>query len=124
MSVTPTSTPTPAPAGPTARRVPRSVLVSAWAVPVMLVGGFAMLAVVPVTVAVVGILRDARLRALRWWAAALGLAYATPLALWAIGPDRAPSLTKDMHPAPAAVIVAVSLGLVAVLHLRGRAGRR
>jgi hypothetical protein len=103
---------TPAPAAP------RSVLVAAWAVPIMIVGGFAMLAIVPVTVVVVGLLRDARLRALRWWGAALALAYATPLALWAIGPDRAPSLTKDMHPVLAALIVAVSAGLLAVLHRR------
>lgn len=115
---------TPAPAPAAARPVPHSVLISAWAVPVMIVGGFAMLAIVPVTVAVVGILRTARLRALRWWAAALAVAYATPLALWAIGPDRAPSLTKDMHPAFAAIIVAVSVGLIAVLHLRQWRGRR
>ncbi|MFC5140419.1 hypothetical protein ACFPK1_19430 [Actinomycetospora rhizophila] len=115
---------TPAPAAPAARRTPRSVLVAAWAVPVMIVGGFAMLAIVPVTVVVVGVLRDARLRALRWWAAALALAYATPLALWAIGPDRAPSLTKDMHPALAALLVAVSVGLLAALHVRAWRGRR
>ena len=115
---------TPAPATPDARRTPRSVLVAAWAVPVMVIGGFAMLAIVPVTVAVVGILRDARLRALRWWAAALAVAYATPLALWAIGPDRAPSLTKDMHPVFAVLIVAVSVGLLAALHLRAWRGRR
>jgi hypothetical protein len=112
---------TPAPA---ARRTPRSILVAAWAVPVMIVGGFAMLAIVPVTVVVVGVLRDARLRALRWWAAALALAYATPLALWAIGPDRAPSLTRDMHPALAVLIVAVSVGLLAALHRRAWRGRR
>ncbi|MEJ2860653.1 hypothetical protein [Actinomycetospora flava] len=120
MTVTPTAA--PAPTGAT--RTPRPVLVAAWVVPVMIVGGFAMLAIVPVTVVVVGVLRDVRLRALRWWAAALAVAYATPLALWAIGPDRAPSLTKDMHPAFAVLIVAVSVGLLAVLHLRGWWGRR
>ena len=114
MTVTPTAAPVPTDAD----RTPRSVLVAAWAVPVMIVGGFAMLAIVPVTAVVVGVLRDVRLRALRWWAAALAVAYATPLALWAIGPDRAPSLTKDMHPALAATVVAVSAGLLTALHLR------
>ncbi|MFD0366244.1 hypothetical protein ACFQZZ_32815 [Nocardia sp. GCM10030253] len=38
------------------------------------------------------------------------MAYAIPLMLWAIGPDRAPSLSKDMHPVLAALIVAVAVG--------------
>lgn len=98
-------------------RAPRSFLVAALAVPVMVVGQFAMLAIVPVAVVLVAALRDARLRALRWWAAALAAAYATPLVLWAIGPDRAPSLSKDMHPALAALIVAASLALVGAYFL-------
>jgi hypothetical protein len=85
------------------------VHVAAWAVPVMVVGQFAMLAIAPLVYVLVSTGRDARLRPLRWWAAALGVAYATPLALWAIGPDRAPSLSKDMHPALAAVVVAAGI---------------
>jgi hypothetical protein len=95
-----------------------SVHVAAWAVPVMVVGQFAMLAIFPLAYVLVRTFRDARLRALRWWAAALGVAYATPLVLWAIGPDRAPSLSKDMHPALAAVVVAAgvayAIGLLVV----------
>ena len=94
-------------------RAPRKFLVSALAVPVMIVGQFAMLAIVPVAVVVTTTLRDARLRHLRPWAAGLAAAYATPLALWAIGPDRAQSLSKDMHPALATVIVGASAALVA-----------
>jgi hypothetical protein len=102
-----------------ARRTRRtSVHVAAWAVPAMVVGQFAMLAVIPLAYVLVRTFRDARLRALRWWAAGLGVAYATPLVLWAIGPDRAPSLSKDMHPALAAVIVAAgvayAIGLIVV----------
>jgi hypothetical protein len=84
----------------------------------MVVGQFAMLAIVPLVYVLVRTFRDARLGALRWWAAGLGVAYATPLALWAIGPDRAPSLSKDMHPALAAVVaaagVAYAIGLIVV----------
>ncbi|MQY09916.1 hypothetical protein SRB5_00190 [Streptomyces sp. RB5] len=82
----------------------RSVIVSAWAVPALTVGQFAMLAVVPVVVLTVTVFRDARLRALRWWTAAVAGSYATGLAAWAIGPDRAPSLSKDLNPALATLI--------------------
>jgi hypothetical protein len=37
------------------------------------------------------------------------VAYAVPLVLWAVLPDRAPSLTKDMHPAVAVAVVVVGL---------------
>ncbi|MCO1657327.1 hypothetical protein [Pseudonocardia humida] len=93
-------------------RTPRSVIISAVAVPLLVVGQFAMLAIVPVALVLVGTLRDARLRALRWWAGALAAAYAVPLALWAIGPERAPSLSKDMHPAFAALIVVAAVAVV------------
>ncbi|MET0188283.1 MAG: hypothetical protein ABW212_04740 [Pseudonocardia sediminis] len=96
----------------TRRRPSRTAVVSAAAVPLLVVGQFAMLAVVPVALVLAGTLRDARLRALRWWAAALTAAYAVPLALWAIGPDRAPSLSKDMHPALAALVVAAAVAYV------------
>ena len=105
----------------TATRAPRTVLISAAAVPVLVVGQFAMVAILPVVLVVVGTFRDARLRALRWWSVALGAAYATPLALWIIGPDRAPSLSKDMHPGLAGLIVAASVAvLVALVVIRRR----
>ena len=118
MSVTVTSP------SPTTERLPRSAAIAAGAVAVMVVGQFAMLAVVPVVIVVVSTWRNARLRALRWWAAGLAVAFATPLVLWAIGPDRAPSLSKDMHPALAAVIVAAAVAYVAawVVVRRRRAG--
>jgi bacteriorhodopsin len=64
-----------------------------------------------------GALRNARFRALRWWAAGLTAAYATPLVLWAIGPDRAPSLSKDMDPVFAALIVAASVAFIAAYYV-------
>src|SRR4051794_24243393 len=84
------------------RRGTRKVIISAWAVPVLILGEFAMLAIVPVAILTVSVFRNAQLRALRWWAAAVGAAYASGLAAWAIGPDRAPSLSKDLHPLHAA----------------------
>ncbi|WP_181770869.1 hypothetical protein [Amycolatopsis pittospori] len=104
----------------TTGRAPRSVIISAWAVPIMIIGQFAMIAIVPVALVLIGTLRDARLRALRWGAIALTAAYATPLALWAIGPERAPSLSKDMHPVFAAIIVAVGVAFAVAVHVLRR----
>jgi hypothetical protein len=98
------------------------VIVSVWTVPVLIVGQFAMLAVVPVAVVLIGTVRDARLRALRGWAAALAVAYAVPLTLWAIGPDRAPRLSKDMHPVVAALVATVSVVVGVAFHVAGRPG--
>ncbi|MGC4942629.1 hypothetical protein [Kribbella sp. DT2] len=107
-------------AQPAVRRPSRAVIISAFAVPVMVVGQFAMLAIVPVAILLTVTLRTARLRALRWWAAGLTAAYAIPLAAWAIGPDRAPSLSKDMHPALAAVIVIASIAFITAYYATRR----
>ena len=71
------TTHTPAKTG----RAPKSVLISLWTIPVLMIGQFALVAVVPVVLVLIGTLRDARIRPLRWWAVALAVAYATPLAL-------------------------------------------
>ncbi|MFI7000118.1 hypothetical protein [Nocardia sp. NPDC050175] len=98
----------------------RSVIIAAWAVPVLIVGQFAMVAVVPVTVVLVGTLCKARLRSLRPWAVTLAAAYAVPLGIWILRPDGAQSLSKDMHPVLAGVIVAASLAVAGVYQLRRR----
>jgi hypothetical protein len=103
----------------TTARPAKSVLISACAVPVLVVGQFAMLAIVPVALVLAGTLRSNT--ALRPWAALLTVVYAIPLALWAIGPDRAPSLSKDMHPVfvPLISVAAVAV-IVAFVSLRRR----
>ena len=103
---------------PTTKSLP--VVISAWSVPVLVIGQFAMLAVVPVAVIVITVERNARLRPLRWWARGLAAAYATALVLWAAGPDRAPSLSKDLHPALAAVIVAAGVATAVAYHVLRR----
>ena len=92
--------------GPRARR---AALISAWAIPVLIVGQFAMLAIVPVAIVVIVGLR---LRAVRLWAALLGVLYTTPLVVWALRADPAQSLSKDIHPVLAGLVIA---GAVAVL---------
>ncbi|WP_238680780.1 hypothetical protein [Micromonospora trifolii] len=112
------------PSASLSRRVDRTVIISIWAVPVLVVGQFAMLAIVPVTLALIVSLRHAHLRGLRRWAVTLATAYATPLILWATGPDRAPSLSKDMHPVLAALIVVAALATATAYHLGRRRPRR
>ncbi|MEV0113095.1 hypothetical protein AB0H77_07550 [Streptomyces sp. NPDC050844] len=51
----------------------------------------------------------------------VAVAFAIPLVVWLTRPDAAPSLSKDMHPVFAALIVAASTALVVALH---RARRR
>ena len=107
---------------PVAARTPRGtplyLHISAWAVPILVVGQFSMLAIVPVAIAVIGTLVDARIRPLRWWAGLLGAVYATPLAIWLLRPDGAQSLSKDMHPVFVGLIVAVSVVFLLKIYTR------
>ncbi|MDD7928200.1 hypothetical protein [Microbacterium thalli] len=100
------------------RRAPMSAFISAWAVPILVLGEFALLAAVPVVVLIVATLRDPRMRSMRWWIAALAIAYATPLAVWLLRPGGAESLSKDMSPLAIGVVVAVSIAVIAKLHTR------
>ncbi|MER5303594.1 hypothetical protein ABT039_29600 [Streptomyces lasiicapitis] len=106
---------------PTPRRIPRSVTISAWAVPLMVLGQFALISIVPVTIALVGALRQVQDRTVRWAAALLAVSFATPLTIWLTRPDGAQSLSKDIHPGFVGVIVAASAALILAIH---RARRR
>lgn len=116
----PTHSSTTAPPSRRERRTRRRVLVSAWLVPVLVLGQFALVAVVPVVLVLVGTLRSARLQALRGWAIGLAAAYAVPLAIWAFSPDRAQSLSKDIHPVFAGLVVAAALAVAVRGHLLRR----
>ncbi|QIB49437.1 hypothetical protein G3H79_39370 [Streptomyces aureoverticillatus] len=95
--------------------------ISAWAVPLMVLGQFALISIVPVTIALVGALRQVQDRTVRWAAALLAVSFATPLTIWLTRPDGAQSLSKDIHPAFVGVIVAASGALILAIH---RARRR
>ncbi|MDX8030824.1 hypothetical protein SK803_11410 [Lentzea sp. BCCO 10_0856] len=99
----------------TAAHPSTSVLVAAWAVPVMVIGQFGLLSGIPIAVVLVASLRDRRSPVLRWWTGALALAYATPLTLWLTGPSEAPSLSKYMSPAMTAALTAAGVA-VAIAH--------
>lgn len=103
------------------RRTPLAVTISAWAVPVMVVGQFALIAVIPVVSALVGALLRVPDRAVRLAAGLVATAYTVPLVIWLTRPDGAPSLSKDMHPGFVGLIAAASAVLIVTIH---RAGRR
>ncbi|WP_380163929.1 hypothetical protein [Jannaschia sp. R86511] len=103
--------------------VPRKVLISAYAVPIMVIGQFAFLAIIPVAIVVITVVRRFRTGALRYWSLALGAASTVPLTIWAVRPDRAQSLSKDMHPALAAAIVATAIGVIITAHRQRRQHR-
>ena len=117
-SITPAAPSGSSSTAPDAGRTPRSIIVSAWAVPIMVLGQFSFLAVIPVAIMITKTFRNTKLRALRWWAGTLGAVYAVPFLLWALDPDRAESLSKDIHPIFVGLIMAVSTAVLLRLHTR------
>ncbi len=103
-----------------AGRVPWTLLVSAYLVPVMIVTQFAWLATMPVLVLLLCTLRNVRGRLVRWLAVLLAVVYATPYAIWKLRPDPAPSLSKDMDPVFAALIIAASVAFIVAIHRTGK----
>jgi hypothetical protein len=97
----------------TTPRIPTYVLVAAWAVPVLVLGGFALISGAAIATVLVG-------SRLRWWAAALAAVYVVPLVLWLTGPSTAPSLTQYLSPV-ATVLFAATGVAVAVAHQVARA---
>jgi hypothetical protein len=103
----------------TARTVPRSVFHSAWVLPVLILGEFAFVGIVPVALIAIGTIRRVRSRAVRWLAGATVVAYLVPFLIWALNPNRAESLSKDMNPAFAGIITVAAIAL-AVTAFRSR----
>ena len=110
---------------PTTRRLRTPVYfhIAAWSVPLLVLGQFSMLAIIPLAALVVATLADARVRALRWWTGLLAVLYLTPLAIWLIRPDGAASLSKDMHPVFIVLIVLAGAALLAKIYTRKRLAR-
>ncbi|MGO1948086.1 MAG: hypothetical protein ACTH1D_00530 [Mycobacteriaceae bacterium] len=102
---------------------PKTPAICAFISALMVSGGFAMLAVVPVVLTLASTLWNARSRPLRWWAAGLTALYASGLLIWALRDDPAQSLTKDLHPALAVLIVLAALAVVVRYILNRRASR-
>jgi hypothetical protein len=94
-------------------------------VPVLVLGGYAMVAVLPVVVVAAGILCSADLRSrlpFRLGALGLGSAYALALTLWLTAAEPAKSLSDSLHPALAATL-ALLAGALFVGLFRTRSSR-
>ncbi|MFJ7423242.1 hypothetical protein ACIQXD_32260 [Streptomyces uncialis] len=100
----------------TGRSVPLPVTVASWAVLIMIVGQFSLVAAVPVVITVFGALRHVPDLAVRWAATLLAGTYAVPLVVWLTRPDGARSLSQDMHPVSFGLIVAASAAVIVALH--------
>ena len=104
-------------AGSIRQRLPRFAIISAWSIPVLLVGQFAMLAIVPIAALATVIVRR-RIHPLFPYAGVLVGLYATGIAIWVVRPDRAQSLSRDLHPVLLTAIVVASLALLLRTYLR------
>jgi hypothetical protein len=102
----------------TTRRTPIYMHTAAWAIPALVLSEFALLAIVPVAMLVIGTLADRRVKPLGWWAGLVAAAYAAPLVVWLVRDDRAQSLSKDMSPVFAALIVAASIAFLIKIYTR------
>lgn len=94
------------------RAVPRSVFDSAWALPVLVVGQFAFVGLVPVALLAIGTIRRVTDRGLRILAGVVTASYLAPFLIWILNPERARSLSKDIDPVFIALIIASSLAFV------------
>lgn len=98
------------------RRIARRLTISAWAVPVMVLGQFALLSGIPIGLLLSGALRKTNSRPLQWAAAFLTASYVTPLTIWLLRPNRARSLSKDIDPSFVALIVVASATVLVTLY--------
>lgn len=109
------------PAGGGSKLVPRIAVISACVGSVLVVTGFGKIAIVPIALTLIATIATPGIRRIWWAAAAFAVVYSVPFIQYAVDPNRAPSLSKDMHPAWWVIIPLVGLGYVVAYRLyRGR----
>ena len=92
---------------------PRYFTWSAYAVPVLILTGLGLVTTLPIVLMSYGVLRDARMRALRWWVALTAGLFVIPFAGWLFRADPEASLSSMLHPVMAGAIVLSSLVVIA-----------
>ena len=103
------------------RLISRTTIVSTWAIPIMVLTGFSFLATVPVLIVLISTIRNA---SLRWWGVGLAAVFSVPWLIWLFRSDPARSLSRDMSPVLAALIIAIAVAmLVKIYTLRRRHNR-
>lgn len=98
-----------------ARKAPAYFTWSAYSVPVLILTGFALLTTLPIALMSFAVLRDAGVKALRWWVALTAGLFAIPFAQWLLRADPGASLSSMLHPVMAAAIVLSALVVIAKL---------
>ena len=97
------------------RKAPRYVAWSAYAVPVLILTGFGLVTTLPIVLMSYGVLRDIRVKALRWWVGLTAGLFAIPFAGWLFRADPEARLSSMLHPVMAGAIVVASLVVIAKL---------
>jgi len=103
------------------RIAPRYVTWSAIAVPVLVLTGWAFIAVIPIALMTWGSWTDRRIRALRWWSGLTALLYAIPFGQYLLRTDAEASMSSMLHPAMG-IAIALSAAVVALKILRSHRG--
>lgn len=107
-----------------ARVIERVAIISAYTATILVPTGFAKMAIVPVALTLIATLVGEKVRPLWWAAAGLAVVYAIPFTLYAVNPDRAPSLSKDMDLIWWAIIPVVGIVYIVAYHLGRRRQQR
>lgn len=89
--------------------VPTYVLVCAALAPVMVLTGWAFLAVIPVGAMTVVSWTDRRVRPLRWWTSLTAMLFAVPFTQYLLRAGVEDSMSKMLHPAMGLAIAAASM---------------
>ncbi|MGB3336281.1 MAG: hypothetical protein WBA73_03785 [Devosia sp.] len=96
-----------------AKKAPHYFAWSAYAVPVLILTGFGLVTTLPIVLLSYGVIRDGRVRALRWWVALTTGLFAIPFVGWLFRADPEASLSSMLHPTMAGAIVLSALVLIA-----------
>jgi len=98
------------------KKAPRYLTVSAWAVPVLILTGWAFITAVPVALIAYAAWRDTRVRALRWWASLLVALYAIPTVQYITRSNPEDSMSDLLHPGIGVAIAAVAVVILVKIY--------
>jgi hypothetical protein len=104
---------------PRREKPPHYALLTAWATPILLVSGWALLAAVPLSALLVGSWTDRRIRPLRWWVSLTAALYAVPLGTY-LASDSGNSLSQMLDPVMATLIALSAAVVIVKLHRTAR----
>lgn len=107
------------PSTPRRAKPPHYALLTAWATPILLLSGFALMAAVPLSALLVGSWMDQRIRPLRWWTSLAAGLYAIPLAGY-LASDHGTSLSQMLDPAMTTLIALSAVVIIVKLHRSAR----